>query len=123
MLWRSLMELYKNFHPELASLISHTRPTLDPAKDFIVQDTGDGPYLAEWNNNQTIPTKLELTRAIPAVIPQQAINEVLEKRWKEEPTIREQLDMLYDAMATLQIPKALTFFNAKKAARDNNPLP
>lgn len=117
------MELYKNFHPQLASLIAQARVGLNPATDFTVQDDGDGPYLSAWANQMTIPTEVELRLAIAAVTSAQAINEVMLKRWQDEPTVRQQLDMLYTAMKTLQIPKALTFFNAKKAVIDDNPLP
>ncbi|MDQ0927140.1 hypothetical protein QFZ25_001200 [Bacillus atrophaeus] len=32
----------------------------DPTKDFIIQNDGDGSYIAEWNIRAPIPTKEDL---------------------------------------------------------------
>lgn len=45
------------------------------------------------------------------------------KRKKEYPSLGEQLDMLWHAMDTGQIPKAQQFFNSIKQVKDKYPKP
>lgn len=44
----------------IAEAIMYKYPNTDPTKDFIVQNDGEGSYIAEWNLRAPIPTQKEL---------------------------------------------------------------
>ncbi|OIR62892.1 phage portal protein [Bacillus sp. FMQ74] len=44
----------------IAETIMYKYPSADPTKDFIVQNDGNGSYIAEWNLRAPIPTQKEL---------------------------------------------------------------
>lgn len=41
----------------IAEAIMYKYPNTDPTKDFIVQNDGEGSYIAEWNLRAPIPTQ------------------------------------------------------------------
>ncbi|AGE63129.1 hypothetical protein AW03_012830 [Bacillus subtilis HJ5] len=44
----------------IAEAIMFKYPSADPTRDFIVQNDGEGSYIAEWNLRAPIPTQKEL---------------------------------------------------------------
>jgi len=64
--------------------------------DFILQDDGDGVYIAEWNHTDAQPTEAEITTADAEWHSQ---NDHKFKRVNEYPDIGDQLDDLFKAGA------------------------
>lgn len=55
-------------HPRLGEILNMLYPGLIPRVDWLVEDTGDGPVLTEWNAAQAAPTQADIDNAnIPAL--------------------------------------------------------
>ena len=62
--------------------------------DFVLQDDGDGVYIAEWNHSDAQPTEAEITTADAEWHSQ---NDHKFQRKNEYPSIGDQLDALFHA--------------------------
>jgi len=68
----------------------------EPETDFVLQDDGNGVYIAEWNHSDTQPTEAEITTADAEWHSQ---NDHKFQRKGEYPDIGDQLDDLFKAGA------------------------
>lgn len=55
---------------ELGALMKKLYPSAVSQKDYVVQNDGDGPYIAEWYLNEPQPTQEELETAWANYVPE-----------------------------------------------------
>jgi hypothetical protein len=60
----------------LYNQIKELYPHLEPLKDFILQDDGEGPYIKEWFSEESRPTKEELADVKVTAIKAPLISEI-----------------------------------------------
>ena len=56
----------------LSFALKHLFPDINFQRDCLLQDVGNGPYIAKWNRQETQPTQAQIDAAIPAA--QAALN-------------------------------------------------
>ena len=66
----------------------------DPINDFILQDDGDGAYIAKWNSASPQPTEAEIETARAEWQAEHNATEYKRLRAPEYPAIGDQLDAL-----------------------------
>jgi len=66
----------------------------EPETDFVLQDDGNGVYIAEWNHADPQPTEAEITTADTEWHTE---NDYKNNRKDEYPSIGDQLDALFHA--------------------------
>lgn len=91
----------------------------DPETDFLLQDDGNGVYIAEWNHADTQPTEAEITTADAEWHTE---NDYKNNRRPEYPDIGDQLDMIWhliDSGGTLD--KTSDFYTSIKVVKDAHP--
>lgn len=81
----------------------------------------DGMEEAQAGPGQTAGTGDPPAGVAPEVFP--TVEKYDMKRKREYPTIGDQLDMLWHAMDTNQIPRAQQFYSTIKAVKDKYPKP
>ncbi|MDR4434408.1 XkdW family protein [Bacillus tequilensis] len=83
----------------IAEAIMFKYPSADPTRDFIVQNDGEGSYIAEWNLRAPIPTQKELeswweeSQKNPPYEPPDQV-ELLAQQLSQEKLARKQLEEL-----------------------------
>lgn len=60
----------------LSDSLQYLLPDADPLRDYVLQDDGDGPYIAEWNLPSSQPTSEELAAAEPEALKSKAKREL-----------------------------------------------
>lgn len=53
-----------SLNPNFIEAVRRLRPGVDFTRDVIVQDNGQGPFLAAWNLSGSPPTDAEITTAM-----------------------------------------------------------
>jgi hypothetical protein len=82
---------------------------------------GNGDFIASWNYDIAEPTAEQLASYETAGNAAETLNGVLNKRRKEYPELKEQLDLLYKDMAADKGDKTGEWFKAVKKVKDDNP--
>ena len=98
--------------------------TWDGTKISLVslQNDGSGEYIKTWNyDGLDKPTDEQLASYETAGNAAETLNGVLNKRRKEYPELKEQLDLLYKDMAADKGDKTGEWFKAVKKVKDDNP--
>jgi len=65
--------------------------------DFVLQNDGNGVYIAEWNHTDTQPTESQIETAAAEWQAEYDAQEYARSRKGEYPDIGEQLDMIFRA--------------------------
>lgn len=89
--------------------------------EFKLSDDGSGVYISEWTYQEAqIPNLSNLNARAREL---ENLAKVQAQRKTDYPAIGEQLDMLYHAMDSGEIPKATDWYDAIKAVKDAHPKP
>ena len=93
--------------------------------DYVLEDVGQGVYLAEWKSDQPQPSEAEIETAHAEWQAEYDAQDYARARELAYPSIGDQLDMLWhaiDADTTLKSDYA-DFHTAIKAIKDAHPKP
>lgn len=89
----------------------------------IVQDEGQGPYIAKWDDSLgPKPDQITLDQWAIELEPVKQAQDARQARREEYPAIGDQLDMLYKAMDSGILPIVPDFYNSIKTVKDRHPL-
>lgn len=104
----------------IALILSFKYPELRANLDFSLRDDGDGPFIEKWNtSSHPEPSKENLLLWEQEY--SQSISQFTAAANRVYPAITDQLDMLWHAMDSGEIPKANAWYNEIKAVKDANP--
>lgn len=107
----------------LSTILKLKFPEADMSKDIIVQDDGQGPYIAKWDVALGAkPTQADLDLLAIELAPVKQAQDTRQNRRNEYPAMGDQLDMLYKAMDSGVLPKVVEFYDSIKAVKDKHPL-
>ena len=79
---------------DLYAAIKHIYPELKDHQ-FLLQDDGEGAYIATWDSTRAQPTQEELEAAWTAVQAEREATAYIDQRKAEYPSVGDQLDMMY----------------------------
>lgn len=79
------------------NVITLMYPDAKVLDDFVLQDNGQGTFIAEWNTEKlgTKPTQAELETFAQQKAADMANKDIAIQRREAYPSIQEQLDMMY----------------------------
>lgn len=97
-------------------------PGVDFARQVIIQDDGNGPYIKKWDKSLgEKPTKDQLDAWALEVAPIKEEQDIRQKRRDAYPAIGDQLDALYKAMESGILPKVENFHDKIKEVKERYP--
>ena len=105
-------------------LEANSKVYINEKSNYLVRNDsdGNGDYLYSWNvNGLAQPTAEQIASYESAGNTAETLAGVLNKRKKEYPALREQLDLLYKDMAADKGDKTGEWFKAVKKVKDDNP--
>ena len=87
--------------------------------DYVIQNDGNGPYIAVWNSSENKPTDDEINGQDDT--PSTA--DYSQNRQVNYPSIGDQLDMLYHDMTAGKGDKTGDWYTAIAKVKSDNPKP
>lgn len=106
----------------LADILILKFPGIDLIQQVKLQDDGNGPYIAKWDDTLgPKPTAEQLKVWEQEVVPLKQAAEVRQNRRNEYLPIGDQLDALWHAMDGGVIPKIEPIYSAHKAVKQKYP--
>lgn len=107
----------------LGDILSLKFNNIDFKKNVIIQDDGQGPYIAKWDDSLgPQPDKAQLDQWAIELVPVKSNMDARQARREEYPAIGDQLDMLFKAMDAGVLPKVDAFYTSIKSVKDKYPV-
>lgn len=107
---------------ELSSILYLKFPEADFINQIVIRDDGSGQYIYKWDNSfGDEPTDDDLKKWSEELIVAKANHDAILNRQENYPPIGDQLDMLYKAMESGELPKVDDFYNAIRAVKEKYP--
>lgn len=107
----------------ISEILNLKFPSVNLAKDIIIQDDGKGPYIKKWDESLgPKPDQATLDQWALEVAPIKIKLDARQNRRNEYPAMGDQLDTLFKAMDAGVLPKVPEFYNSIKAVKDKYPI-
>lgn len=94
-----------------------------PLTDFVLQDDGDGVYIAEWKSDQAQPSVDEIETAHAEWQAEQDATQYQRDRKAEYPSMDELVVALWEAVIEERMASSIDLQGKRTAVKDKYPKP
>jgi len=93
----------------------------DPINDFILQDDGDGAYIAKWNSASPQPTEAEIETARAEWQAEHNATQYQRNRKAEYPSIEELVVALWENVVEERAASVISLESTRQAIKNKYP--